>query len=349
MWSIAMEGHICISIPESAKEVVNKWVNSKMMPTWRDRAVRRKEHEHREWVMWLAEVLYPTFPGLKGSIPEPRPPAYEGGEPFVWEQSPFTDDQISYSDMPEAARVLYDQFFSGGLPAPTTYSRTGNYLPFPPELLEPVMPPQFPFDSGATLWVATSRGEDPAWMLVDPKVSAALPVPRDPILVENERYFAKVWSALQEIVGPLNISETANDYGGIEPWYRFTVGSGTFTVGWRKRVVSVQVHSDSTFPTESIRPLALRDNTTYIATVPPRRVKPSDWPEPVSASDREVLNRIASPEDGCVDYQAAGWQSELPMVTDLTIHAWTQEKLVEYLTALCHIFHPGVQSERLIA
>lgn len=101
------------------------------------------------------------------------------------------------------------------------------------------------------------------------------------------------------------LSEIPNGYWGdpgkSEPWFQFGQKGRTFRVGWRKRVVNIAVTADkkvSTFDPRPVSALALKDETTL--------------------------------------YVDGDWRPSSPSATaeDVTVHAWTQDKVVEYLTAM---------------
>lgn len=273
-WVLSSDaGMVCILVPPSLDVApVERWVNDVLQPTWRDRSAKLKAHRKEEWAAWLDEVFKVRFP----------------------ECTVFPDHSVSYHDLPKEAQEAIDLQFG------ENDEKRGTYRPLPPELLAPVYPPQVP--EGVTVWFLDGRGPDARWVLAVHNVSAAITPPRDPILVSNERYFAEVWKEVEAALGcPLpDRVEVKNGYGGREPWYQFVVGTATFTVGWRKRVVSLQVESPTLLSTERIRPLASRDDTTYEAH---------------------------RGDEG-------GWQSEIRTANVILIHAWTREKLVEYIVAL---------------
>jgi hypothetical protein len=274
-WVLSSDaGMICSFVPKDNDPAeVNQWVNDVMLPTWRDRSAKLKAHGDAEWAAWLDEVFRVRFPDC----------------------TVFPDHSVSYHDLPEEARAAIDEQFGKDIRV------RGTYHPLPEELTTTVYPPRIPTATVAEVWVATARGEDPAWVRVDPVQSAQKAVPRDPIVVASEAYFAEVWLAVEQALGkPLpDRIEVKNEYGGVEPWYSFTLSGATFTVGWRKRVVNVRVNAAAPFSAKEIRALGARDETTY--------------------------------------YIDGNWQpkSKARKATSIIIHAWTKEKLVEYLVALC--------------
>jgi len=264
-------GMVCIvnmgELSSVSEADTDTWINKVLIPTWRARRAALKKHEDAEWRAWLAEVFVPAFPDCE----------VENGS------------SVRFSELPDEAKAAIVQQFGENI------SNWGTYRPYPPELQGVVYPPQVP--RGLPVWMATSMRGDPNWVLVDYKLSALAVVPRDPILVSNEEFFEGVWNKLEQAVGPLpERVEVKNEYGGLEPWYSFTVGNAVYTVGWRKRVVNVEVARSEPFSVVAIRDLARRDDTTY--------------------------------------YADNHWQAEQDTATSVTIHAWNQDKLVEYLTTL---------------
>ena len=137
-----------------------------------------------------------------------------------------------------------------------------------------------------------------------PPQAEVLPLPNDPLRMGWEDYFGKVFDAVWAATGvACNLTETPNQYytdrTQSEPWYRFEVAGSKFTVGPRKRVISLEVNFPRSCKVVAIRDLALRDNTTYEAN--------------------------------------AAWKNEIEVADSVLVHAWTQDKLIEYLTILVRI------------
>lgn len=309
-------GAICILTPNgvSQKPVVD-WINRVMLPTWRYRQSLITAHQRMEWRRWLAEVFYPAFPDLQGM----RTVLSDG---TLGETIAFDDERITYYQCPAGAQALYCSYFGG----PSVVQKFGTYIPLPKELEEPIIPPQFPRDIEATLWMMSSPDGD--WIRVSQEMSWAQVLPPDPIVVEDNEFFDKVWEDMAAAGVHLpSRSPVPNQYGGVAPWHTFTVNGTTFTVGRRRRVISLQVESPTPFPTVRLSRVARRDGVTYKATLPLQRVSPEDFP--ATKQEGMLLSRMAS-KDGLVEYEPKGY----PRATKVTIHAWNRDKLVEYLLIL---------------
>lgn len=155
------------------------------------------------------------------------------------------------------------------------------------------LPPQVP--ESITVFHPMGDGE---WKMINHTETADIEIPADPVRVRHDTYFNEVFAALEGEFGKFERVEVKNEYCGAEnePWYQFTLGSITFTVGPRKRVIAIKVDAPDGINTECIRSVAQADETTYTA-------------------------------DG-------GWQSNATVANAIEVHAWTKEKLIQYLTIL---------------
>jgi len=168
-------------------------------------------------------------------------------------------------------------------------------------------PPQLPPELTGWVYEVTEETKDKMkqhqkheLVLIDRERSNALTVPRDPIVVNNEVFFTAVFGMVAKELGlsafPDPI-EVKNEYGGKEPWYTFMFENAAFKVGWRKRVVNIEVIYPTEIVTEPIRKVALdQDNVTY------------------TVSDR--------------------WHDPSDKGKSLCVHAWGRDKCIEYLTIL---------------
>jgi hypothetical protein len=140
--------------------------------------------------------------------------------------------------------------------------------------------------------------DDGEWLMIDHAKTAEIAVPADPIRVHHDTYFNEVFAKLEDELGKIERTEVKNEYCGAEnePWYQFSIGKVVFTVGPRKRVIAVKITAPEGINTDAIRSVAQADRTTYMA-------------------------------DG-------DWQSDAIIATAIEVHAWTKEKLIEYLTIL---------------
>ncbi|MBI4414672.1 MAG: hypothetical protein HY566_00350 [Candidatus Kerfeldbacteria bacterium] len=138
------------------------------------------------------------------------------------------------------------------------------------------------------------------WTTVDHRHAATLTVPQDPIRVGHDAFYAGLFVDLTQALGvPMVTQEAPNRYSDnsrLEPWYTFRLGTTMFTVGPRKRVISIEARNDAGLDTTEIRSVAQQDKVTYEA-------------------------------DG-------GWQSEKERSRSIVIHAWSREKALQYLTIL---------------
>jgi hypothetical protein len=282
------------------------WVNGTLLPTWRDVEERWEKHKTEEWDLWIARVFKPKFPDLD----------YPKGE-------------LSYYDLPDEAKAMIDETFGGTGP-----QKIGEYLPVPEELLDVPVPPAAP--EGFAMYY---RDKDGDWIWIDPKVSAKLAVPEDPILRRNREFFDAVWQGVGEALGtPLpDREETDNRYGGIEPWYTFKLAGAEFVVGWRKRVVSIGVRREEMFNAVNIRDLAKTDRVTYEAFLGLEAVEtPVEEAAKTSKDPEEALRQLrAMFPEGTVRHRPGGWQADFEEANEIQVHAWGRDKTVEYLTTIC--------------
>lgn len=137
------------------------------------------------------------------------------------------------------------------------------------------------------------------WCPVDRAASAELSVPPDPRRRAHDAEFASIFDHLRMAGFDVRPKEIPNGYhndrNNAEPWYTFDHDGRKFVVGPRKRVISITVSRETPFSTETLRALAVRDGVTY------------------EADD--------------------AWQSTAETAREVTIHAWTADKCVEYLAA----------------
>jgi len=290
-----------------------EWVNNILMPVWRDFEERLEDHRRAEWDLWIAKEFRPKFPDLD----------YGNGRDSGW----------TYSDIPDEAKKMIDDQFGG----PNVVQKYGTYLPFPPELQDVVVPPKAP--DGFDMYYRDKNGD---WIWVDPKQSAALEVPEDPILRRNREFFDAVWSRVGEALGtPLPArEEVKNEYGGIEPWYTFGLAGAEIKIGWRKRVVSINVRRSVMFNALNIRSIAVdRDNVTYEAFQGLAKV---EMPIEDVVKDESLLLMFREMyPDGKVMMRDGGWKAKHAEVNEVLVHAWGQDKTVEYLTLLCQSLLAG--------
>ncbi len=140
--------------------------------------------------------------------------------------------------------------------------------------------------------------DDGGWLMIDRAIPVDLAVPADQIRVRHDAYFNEVFAKLEAELGKIERKEIKNEYCGAEnePWYQFSIGKVVFTVGPRKRVIAVKITASEGIGTDAIRSIAQADETTYMAN--------------------------------------GDWQSDAITATAIEVHAWSKEKLIEYLTIL---------------
>lgn len=293
----------------SDEHPLDTWINKVFMPTCRDYVARYEKHKTMEWEAWLAEVFFPRFPEYVGR----------------WDAG-----TIKYSEVSVEAQVAYNAVFGDDAGHPS--ERVGRYRPLPTSLLAPPYPPKFPpqYTAYYQMWASS-----PTWYRIDPLYSASVEVPEDPLLVNNRAFFASVRHTLK--VGGFTLppfTEAPNEYGGIEPWYTFSYGNAHFKMGWRHRVVNIEVEYDTDASTDGIRPVALADQVTYSVEGPPvekRLEEMTGWDECDPGGAVHECLRRQYPEGTFIDKDLP---SDSPTARKITIHAWNRAKVVEYLTHL---------------
>jgi len=197
------------------------------------------------------------------------------------------------------------------------------------------------------------------WVHIDEEmrqISMSLEVPEDPVLTDSKIFFETVFGRVCEQVEGAQIQPTpiANRYypegtKGVPPWMAFEIGASTFRVGWRKRVVAIQVTTPTGLPTKAIEPIAVADRVTFTVLGEPLHIETREDYQvyldrvlqvdidkgKLGAEEIEPLRRVlvsSFPEEGGKDV------TELPepgLAHFLEIHAWNNDKAIEYLTVLC--------------
>lgn len=157
------------------------------------------------------------------------------------------------------------------------------------------MPPNLPADVTCKL-----LHTDGCWYPVDHELSAQVPMPVDPIRIRHDARWAKIHETLN--LG--DVPRTKNGYGedklNLEPWFKLELDNATIKYGPRKRVDSIEVSAKTLFDVTRISALGASDGVTYYDNFD-------------NDADVSLSKRFAS---------------------SLTIHAWTDEKFVEYMTAI---------------
>jgi hypothetical protein len=248
---------------------LNVYIDGALRPTWRAKTEEREFFAAREFNAWRAEVFYPKFP-----------------EERDWPKTKL------FSGLTKEAQEFYDSVVG------SDRIKYGYHLPVPSRIASPVYPPgRLPAG-----WLVWYRGDN-RWWPVDPAYAVALPIPKDPILVHNEDFFAAVRVIVEVrlsvvVAGmpmlPMNhqpftpFREVPPEYlGNIAPWYAFEIGEVRFTVGRRKRVVEVR----------------------------------ACWPRAVNVDAVAALGDVDKVTHGAIH---GGYH----------IHAWTKGKVIEYIVAM---------------
>ena len=282
----------------------------------------------------------------------PMPKGYENWTPVLtpdsWDAKPTSIDwKNDFRQMQKAWDIACE---AAGVPQYTTFPE----LPRTPyniardvyddhsKLWMNVLPYPFPPQAGDAL-AAVYRMEHwdndwGTWVLVTAEESAKhFPKP-DPTRVWNAAYFRDVWVKLSENLGVLlpYPSKTKNEYGGVEDWYTFTLNGAVFKVGWRKRVVNVEVEYPGLVDVTDISAVAKGDGTTYEAyglerTMTLQEHLGKEWEE---ADEDQRAMLLGCYPDGMITTRKGGWQDDMSKAQHVCVHAWTKDKLVEYLTLL---------------
>lgn len=305
------------------------WVNKVLFPAWRHRADAVETFQTQEWDQWLDEKFRPAFPDY-GEYPK---------------------GNCSYYNLPDEAKAFITATWGTAYPA-------GSYLPLPDHLKGNVYPPQAPNIPGVRIFVQVRHIEsgstfgaksevafgDQNWEPIDYDHSASLVAPEDPILRRNREFFQDVWAQVAQnlAVEFPQVREVENEYNGIAPWYSFTVNGDVFTVGWRKRVVSISVDAPSGLDTQEIATLAAADQVTYSTNGPLRIVTPDEYETELLASINDMPEQKPLVEAVMSNFRNThpnGREMRLSnkdkVAHTVLIHAWGKEKTVEYLTSLC--------------
>lgn len=149
------------------------------------------------------------------------------------------------------------------------------------------------------------------------------PEARYTLLEQNEKFFKEVRDQVSANLGQLlpQFDRAWNEYGGVEPWYHFHFGDAAVTIGWRKRVVSIKVLTTTPFNIQEIKAIVTGDKVTFEPFCGRVSVEESHHSE----EDKAMLRKFGVVE---VDREVHD------EATKVVVHAWTQEKTVQYLTVL---------------
>jgi len=124
------------------------------------------------------------------------------------------------------------------------------------------LPPQMP--AGMKAFIRQPTG----WEQVNPEDTANLPIPTHPIRTRHEALFGETFAAVKSALEIEFVpTELPSGYGpdplNLVPWYSFFIGPVEFTVGPRKRVISISAKSPLPMNLIEIHELSERDEPTY--------------------------------------------------------------------------------------
>lgn len=266
----------------------------------------------------------------------------------------FTEDQlVPREDLGEGVKGFpqaYQDWLDDAV-FPTWRYRTRN-------LTSIFVPPKTPDELAVFVRVMKEGGVGWAQITGELReVSRNLKVPEDPVVTDNRLFLDTVFARLAHQIGThISYTEIDNRYTpsgtkGVPNWVEFELGDSTFRMGWRKRVVAIQVTTPQGLPIEAIEPIAKADRVTFSVLGKPlhiatreayatylERVLQADIDRGCEGESLERTRRILAtlvegfPEEGGKDV------TDLPepgLAHRLEIHAWSLDKTVEYLTVLC--------------
>lgn len=173
------------------------------------------------------------------------------------------------------------------------------------EYLSPI-PPRLPISLALFL---RRRGNVKVWERIDATRSAKVDMPLDPIGVRHREQWAKLHEQMQRSFFPsISIvpAELKNRYYddrlNNEPWYTFSMAGVVFIYGPRKRVISLEVTVPQGFDATHLEAVARKDDVTFNA------------------------NGVA--------------ETGLSKATHVLVHAWTNDKFIEYFKLIVQGLQP---------
>lgn len=262
---VSREGGALFLIDPSQADI--DYINRGLDIVWRDRATKVKKYRDDRWFSFVSETLGRTIT--------------TDAQLDDW---PLDERRATYARLEEATGANPDTVV-------------------PPDMEQAAQPIGCP-DSWATRAFVWQR-PTMAWEPVDMDATRA-PMPQDPRRVATLAYFAAVWNRVREATGidVTPVVEIPNGYyddvNQSEPWFSFAREGRTYRIGWRKRVVNIDVAGSDTSTTDAraICRIAKADQTTHTVE--------GEW-SPSNPSER---------------------------AKEVTVHAWSQDKVVEYLSVL---------------
>ena len=146
------------------------------------------------------------------------------------------------------------------------------------------------------------------WRWVGYEDAKDIPVPPDSVREAHDKAYLSIFQSAGAATGTVfHPVEIANRYYSdpthSQPWFQFTVGACRYTVGPRKRVIELRIEAEQS---------GLVDPPKFIPTK-----------ELAALADRDK-----------VTYEATGGNGLLGFAQSVLIHAWSDERAVEYLTAM---------------
>lgn len=220
------------------------------------------------------------------------------------------------------------------------------------------VPPKVPDE--LEVFVRVMKEDGVGWAQVTGElreVSRNLEVPEDPVVTDNRLWLDTIFARLaNQISTHIAYTQIENRYAhsgakGVPCWVEFELGTSTFRMGWRKRVVAIQVTTPEGLSITEIEPIAKADGVTFSVLGKPLHIKTREayatYLEGVLQSDidrglegdnlertRRILDKLVEGFDEALGKDV----TELPepgVAHQLEIHAWSNDKVVEYLTVLC--------------
>lgn len=144
------------------------------------------------------------------------------------------------------------------------------------------------------------------WCAVDHEESAKVPPFVDPIRARHDER----WAALHEKLGFQDAQPTMNryfpDFKNLEPWFTKSIEGADLLYGPRKRVDSIEVTPKKAVNISRIAELAEKDRTTFYT-----------------------------------EGQTLGEKEGELFATKFVIHAWSDEKVIEYMNLIVDITKPA--------
>lgn len=219
------------------------------------------------------------------------------------------------------------------------------------------MPDKYAFNKAvADMWTATDRGRRPSIVRApDPvQVPEGLTVyvshpeglsepftgplggdlPEDPLRTNWLSYWTEVWDLVRASTGiaiePVEApNQYHNDINKSEPWWTFEVNGTSFTVGPRKRVINITARNDEGIVYAPLQALGSEDRVTF--------THKTMWEDKLQRATESLREKHPEPNEWIPKLREAELrlrdEDTTPhLAKQMTMHAWTKDKAVEYLT-----------------